>query len=130
MGETSSDYIKTHGLVRKYVVGVIVLALAGVASVINGDSGSVLTLKVLGAIPFAVSWICLPQLYDGVRSRTPFSPSFVERTALEGLLLGVAVVLLWWTEERQPLGILVPAAFAAIIYFIVSSLLYRLKRNG
>ena len=115
---------------RKYAVGAFVLAFAGVASVFNGDSGSVLTLKVLGAIPFAIAWICLPQLYDGVRSRTPFTPSFVERTALEGLLLGVAVVLLWWTAERQPLGILVPAAIAAILYFIVSSLLYRLKRNG
>jgi drug/metabolite transporter (DMT)-like permease len=130
MGETGSDYIRTHGLVRKYIVGALVLALAGVASVVNGDSGSVLTLKVVGAIPFAIAWICLPQLFDGVRSRTPFTPSFVERTALEGVLLGVAVVLVWWSAERQPLGILVSAAIGAILYFIVLSLLYRLKRDG
>ena len=129
MGETTSEYIRAHGLVRKYAVAAFVLVFAGAASVFNGDSGSVLTLKVMGAIPFAVAWICLPQIYDPVRSRTPFTPSFVERTALEGLLLGVAVVLLWWTAERNPLGLLVPAAIAAILYFVTSSLLYRANRN-
>lgn len=124
MNQTSSDYIRRHGLVRKYALGFGVIALAALASVINGDSASSTTLKMMLAIPFAVSWAWLPTIFDPVRSRTPFTPSFIERTILEGLLLALAVVAANWTEDYTPLRMIVTVATTTGVYFGIYAAAY------
>lgn len=124
MNQTSSDYIRQHGLVRKYALGFGVIALAALASVINGDSASLTTLKMMLAIPFAVSWAWLPTIFDPVRSRTPFTPSFIERTILEGLLLALAVVAANWTEDYTPLRMIVTVATTTGVYFGIYAAAY------
>lgn len=124
MNQTSSDYIRRHGLVRKYALGFGVIALAALASVINGDSASLTTLKMMLAIPFAVSWAWLPTIFDPVRSRTPFTPSFIERTILEGLLLALAVVAANWTEDYTPLRMIVTVATTTGVYFGIYAAAY------
>lgn len=124
MNQTSSDYIRQHGLVRKYALGFGVIALAALASVINGDSASLTTLKMMLAIPFALSWAWLPTIFDPVRSRTPFTPSFIERTILEGLLLALAVVAANWTEDYTPLRMIVTVATTTGVYFGIYAAAY------
>ncbi|UXN74617.1 hypothetical protein N8D56_05780 [Devosia sp. A8/3-2] len=124
MSETPSDYIRTHRLVAKYGIGLLVLALAGVGGVLNGDQPSLIAFKVMAAIPVVIAWICLPQLYNPVRSRTPFTPSFIERTGLEAVILAIAIVLSSWTIDHQPLRSVLTALVGAVFYFGALSLIY------
>lgn len=130
MTETTSDYIRSHGLARKYGLGLAVIALAGIAGVLNGDPASIITLKMMIAIPFAIAWTWLPGIFDPVRSRTPFTPSFIERTALEGLLLSLAINLANWTPDYSPLRMVVTVTATTVVYFGLYSLAYTIIRKG
>ncbi|WP_156386037.1 hypothetical protein [Devosia sp. Root685] len=104
MTQTPSDYIRSHGLLRKYGWGLAIIALAGLASTLNGDPASLLTLKMMIAIPFAIAVAWLPTIFDPVRSRLPFTPSFVERSFLEGLY--------WPSASISPAGRPITPRFA------------------
>lgn len=123
MSETPGDYIRTHKLPVKYGFGVIAFALMICASVINGDPASLIGLKALAAIPIAISWICIAQLY-GELSNQPFTPSFIERTLLEGVTIIAAVGIASWEPDRQPLGMFVSAVFGIALYFAIRSAAY------
>lgn len=124
MSKTPSDYIRTHKLPVKYGFGVIALVLMIFASFINGDPPSLIGLKTLAAIPIAISWICIAQLYNPERSTQPFTPSFIERTLLEGVIIITAVGIAAWEPDRQPLDMFVSAVFGIALYFAVRSAAY------
>lgn len=130
MSQTTSDYIRSHDLVRKYGLGLAVIALAGIAGVLNGNPPSIITLKMMVAIPFAIAWTWLLGIFDPLRSRTPFTPSFIERTALEGLLLSLAITLANWTPDYSPLRMVVTVAATSVVYFGLYSLAYTIIRKG
>lgn len=125
MSETPSDYIRSHDLRRKYGIGVVLLALFALGSAINGGGAALVTLKIMAALPFAVAWVCLPQIYNPERSRTPFTPSFIERTALEGILIGAGIAIVNWSADSNPALIVLGALLAAVVYFAIWSIVYR-----
>lgn len=122
--QTPSDYIRSHGLLRKYGWGLAIIALAGLASTLNGDPASILTLKMMIAVPFAIAVAWLPTIFDPARSRLPFTPSFVERSFLEGLLLALGVNIASWTPDYTPLRMVVTVTITTLIYFGLQSLAY------
>ena len=124
MSETPPDYIRAHRLPAKYGFGLLIFGLAIFAAFINGDTAAVIGFKAMAAVPVVVAWICLPQLFNPERSRQPFTPSFIERTLLEGLLVMCAVGLAGWTPDRQPLGMAVAAVVGVAFYFGVISIIY------
>ena len=124
MNQTSSDYIRQHGLMRKYGLGLAVIGLAALASVLNGDPASLTTLKMMMAIPFAVAWTWLPTIFDPVRSRIPFTPSFVERTLIEGALLALAITIANWSPDYTPLRMVLSVAATTAAYFALYSVTY------
>ncbi len=124
MSDTPPDYIRAHKLPVKYGFGLLVFALAIIAGVINGDAPSVIALKASTAVPFAIAWLSLPQVFNAERSKHPFTPSFIERTLLEGLLIICAVGIAGWTPERQPLGMAVATVFGVAVYFAAVSAIY------
>ena len=124
MNQTSSDYIREHGLLRKYGLGLAVLVFAAIGSILNGDPASLLTLKIMIAIPFAIAWTWLPTIFDPVRSRTAFTPSFIERTLLEGLLLALAINIVNWTPDYTPVRMIVTVAITAVAYFALYAMIY------
>lgn len=125
MSDTPSDYIRTNQLGRKYGAGLVILALFALSSVLNGGGAALVTLKVLSAIPFAVAWICLPHLFDPVRSRTPLTPSFLERRGLEGVLLSSALAVASWQPDSNPLALALIVAIATVVYVAAMAILYR-----
>ena len=125
MSDTHSDYIRTHDLRRKYGTGLLIVALFALRAMLNGGGGALVTLKILVGIPFAISWVFLGQIYNRERSNTPFTPSFVERTALEGVLLGAAVAVVNWTPASNPIAIVLSVLLAAMFYFGIRSVIYR-----
>lgn len=124
MNQTSSDYIRSHGLLRKYGWGLAMIAFAGLASALNGDPASLLTLKMLIAIPFAIAVTWLPVIFDPVRSRQPFTPSFIERSVLEGLLIALAINIASWSPDFSPLRLIVPVIITTLFYVGIRSLAY------
>lgn len=129
MSETPPDYIRTHRLPAKYGFGAAALALAVLASIINGDTAALTGLKTLAFVPIAIAWICLPQIFNPERSKRPFTASFIERTLLEGLVLMSAIGIVAWTPDRQPLGIAVAAVVGVAVYFGMISLVYRIMHR-
>lgn len=121
---TSSDYIRTHRLLGKYGYGLALVCFAGLASTFNADPASVLTLKMMIAIPFAIVLIWLPSIFDHQRSRTPFTPSFVERTFIEGLLFGVGITMANWTPDMSPLRMILGVTVILAVYFGIRSFAY------
>ena len=124
MTETPGDYIRTNNLAMKYGFGIFAVAFMVFASLINGDAASLVLLKALAALPVAISWICLSQLYNQERSNQPFTPSFIERTLLEGVVIVAAVGIAAWSPERQPWGMVGSAIFGIALYFGIRSAAY------
>ena len=125
MSDTPSDYIRNHQLGRKYGAGLVIFALFALGGVLNGGSAALVTLKVLSAIPFAVAWICLPHLFDPVRSRTPLTASFVERRGLEGVLVSSAIAVASWQPDSNPVALALTVVIATVVYVVAMTLVYR-----
>ena len=129
MSETLSSYVATHQLGRKYGLGLAFVALAALGSTLNGDSASLVTFKTMAAVPFAIAFAFMSQIYNPERSKTPFQPSFVERTMLEAVLLAMAITLVSWTPETHALRIIVMVVVTAAVYFAIKSGLYVVMRR-
>lgn len=125
MSDTPSDYIRSNQLGRKYGAGLVILALFALSSVLNGGGAALVTLKVLSAIPFAVAWICLPNLFDPIRSRMPLTPSFVERRLLEGVLISSAIAVASWQPDSNPVALALIVAIATVVYVAAMAIVYR-----
>ena len=124
MTETPDNYIRTNNLAMKYSLGIFAVAFMVFASLINGDAASLVLLKALAALPVAISWICVAQLYNPERSTQPFTPSFIERTLLESVVIVAAVGIAAWYPDREPLGMIAAALFGIALYFAVRSAAY------
>lgn len=124
-----SDYVREHQLVRKYVGAIVIVLLVGVGSWLQGDPPSVATLKAMLSIVFVLAWLGLGALFNPERSQIPFSPSRMERTLLEGVLVALAIGVVSWTPDDHPAVLVVAAVVAAAVYFGARMLLDRFRSN-
>lgn len=116
-------------LLRKYGFGLVLVVLAAIGSTILGDALPLVVLKTMVAVPFAFAWISLPALFDAEGSRTPFTPSFIERTALEAVLLSLAIAIFAWSPEHDALRLVSISVFVAVVYFGAQSILRNFRRG-
>ncbi|MFD2647652.1 hypothetical protein ACFSX5_07605 [Devosia albogilva] len=124
-----SEYIREHRLVAKYVGAIVIAVLVGVGSWLQGDPPSVATLKAMLSIVFVIAWLGLGALFNPERSQIPFSPSRMERTLLEGILVALAVGVVSWTPDDHPAVIAIAAVTASVVYFAARMLLDRFRAN-
>ncbi len=124
-----SEYIREHRLVAKYAGALVVAILAGVGSWVQGDPPSVATLKGMLSIVFVIAWLGLGGLFNAEGSQVPFSPSRMERTLLEGILLALAIGVVSWTPDDHPAVLVIAAVTASVVYFAVRMLLDRFRRR-
>ncbi|KFC71793.1 hypothetical protein FF80_00410 [Devosia sp. LC5] len=129
MSQSPQDYVRQHNLIRKYGFGLFLVVLAGIGSTLLGDHPSLVVLKVLVVIPIVMAFIFLPAIFDPTRSRTPFTPSFIERTALEGVLLAIAIAVFSWSPDSNVVRLLTVTIFVVMIYFGASMALARFRRS-
>lgn len=127
---SATDYIRTHGLARKYGFGLGFLALAALGTALMGDPAPLVTFKTLLSIPLVIAYIGLGALFHPGRSRTPFTASFVERTLLEAVLLAIAVTGFSWAPDHAPLRTIVVAIVCVGAYFGSTIILARLRANS
>lgn len=120
---------QANDLMRKYGLGLGLVVLTAIGSTVLGDPLSLVVLKTMVAVPFAFAWISLPSLFDADRSRTPFTPSFIERTALEAVLLSLAIAIFAWSPEHDALRLVSISVFVAVVYFGAQSILRNLRRG-
>lgn len=116
MAGVISDYLRTHPMQRKYGLALTLVLAAALVSKILGDRNGIVILKTMVAIPFATLYIILPSIFDPVRSNQPFTPSFIERVVLEGVLAALAMALLLWSPVNHPAVLLGVSALAFVAY--------------
>lgn len=111
------DYIARHKLLLRYGMGLGIAAMAAASGLVIGGTPAIIVIKgMIGAL-FAIGTSAVPALFDPHTSRQPYSPSFVERTLLETLLLSLFVSCIIWQPLIDPVRLLLStgASFAIIL---------------
>lgn len=111
-----SDYIREHRLVLRYGAGLLLLGGTVVVLLLSGEPARLVGLKSVVTVPVVIALLVLPQIY-GEKSARPFTPGFVERGLLVGVVLGCWIAVLIWDAGMDPWASPGLALVAAGVYF-------------
>ncbi|UJW84105.1 hypothetical protein [Devosia sp. SL43] len=114
--ESFVAYIRQHRLSLRYGVALAFVLAVPLLLTLTGDPPELRGIKTIASIPVMIVLFSLPSIF-GEQSTIAFTPSFIERGALTGMVIACWVAVLSWNPTFEPLRIILLTLLGFATYF-------------
>jgi len=123
MQNPPSDHAPAHNPWLTLALSAVLVLVAVASSAFHGNDISLIALKALLSIPFAIGFVLVPRAFDPSSARAPINAAFLERNLCLGTFLVSWVTMVLWAPGQHPAASIIAVIFGVAAYVFAQAMI-------